>query len=72
MEVGIKAYLSRPELCDDRAKALRGFLVWLKARAPGVGVYSYDLRYLVSFIQSLAHYLAAFWFIHVIGVDFSE
>jgi hypothetical protein len=31
-----------------------------RALAPGVGVYSYDLRPLASFVQSFVHSLAAF------------
>ena len=29
MKVGVKAYLSRSKLHDNRAEALRGFIVWL-------------------------------------------
>jgi hypothetical protein len=39
---------------------------------PGIGVYRYEVRPLVSFAQSVVHLLIAVCFIQVIKVDFRE
>lgn len=43
-----------------------------RALCPGIGLYLYEFRPLVSFAHSWAHSCAAFCFIHVVRVDFRQ